>query len=256
MASSMSQNVLIDRQFGIRAASYVASAVHASGSDLAYLAERIAELNPETAIDLGAGGGHVTYTMAGFARRVVACDLSQEMLSAVAETARNRGLPNIETQVCDIHTLPFGDGEADFVASRFSAHHWTDLPGALREARRILKEGSTAIFMDVVSPGTPLLDTHLQAVELLRDPSHVRDYSISEWLRELQSAGFSLRRSMGARLRLDFASWVERIGTEPEFSSAIRLLQKTASGNVSRHFAIEDDGSFTIDTAVFEVLAA
>ncbi len=32
-----------------------------------------------------------------------------------------------------------------------------------------------------MSPGRAALDTHLQAVELLRDTSHVRDYSAGEW---------------------------------------------------------------------------
>ena len=39
----------------------------------------------------------------------------------------------------------------------------------LQEARRVLKKASPAIFIDVYSPGRPLLDTHLQAIELLRE---------------------------------------------------------------------------------------
>jgi len=54
----------------------------------------------------------------------------------------------------------------------------------LREARRVLKPGGRAVFMDAISPGPALLDTYLQAVELLRDPSHLRDYSLAEWSRQ------------------------------------------------------------------------
>ena len=51
----------------------------------------------ELALDMGAGGGHVSYALARHARRVIATDLSSEMLAAVARTAREKGLSNIET---------------------------------------------------------------------------------------------------------------------------------------------------------------
>ena len=35
-------------------------------------------------------------------------------------------------------------------------------------------------------------DTFLQTIELLRDPSHVRDYRISEWRDMLAAAGFAV----------------------------------------------------------------
>ena len=86
---------VVEAQFGPRAKAYVESAVHSQGADL----EAIGALaqNAELALDLGAGGGHVSYALARHARRVIATDLSSEMLAAVARTAREKGLSNIET---------------------------------------------------------------------------------------------------------------------------------------------------------------
>ncbi|WP_026381567.1 class I SAM-dependent methyltransferase [Afifella pfennigii] len=256
MTATETQNRLIDRQFGDQAAAYLDSPVHAGGPDLACLTWRIAELQPGVAVDLGAGGGHVSYAMAPHAGRVLACDLSEKMLATVAETAAARGFAHVETHRADVHHLPFADASADFLASRYSAHHWTDLAAALKEARRVLKPGATAIFMDVVSPGAPLLDTHLQAVELLRDPSHVRDYALGEWLSAFAQAAFAIRHVETFRLRLDFAPWVARIGTAPERVAAIRTLQSDVADEVKAYFAIEEDGSFTLDTALIETAAA
>jgi ubiquinone/menaquinone biosynthesis C-methylase UbiE len=256
MTDSDSQAALVERQFGAQAAAYVASPVHASGPDLDWLTERVAALRPKVALDLGAGGGHVAYALARHAGRVVACYLSPRMLQAVADTAATRGLANVETQACNVSTLPFADASADFAASRFSAHHWGDLPAGLRECRRVLTKGATAIFMDAVSPGRPLFDTWLQAIELLRDPSHVRDQSIDEWSARLEAAGFDLQRVQRFRLRLDFASWIARIGTPPEQAGAILALQRQAPAEVARHFDFVPDGSFTLDTACFEAVAA
>jgi len=173
---------VVEAQFGPRAKAYVESAVHSQGADL----EAIGALaqNAELALDLGAGGGHVSYALARHARRVIASDLSSEMLAAVARTAREKGLGNIETVEAPAEHLPFEDETFDFVASRFSAHHWRDLDAGLREARRTLKRGGRAAFVDVYAPGQALFDTHLQAVELLRDAGH--------WQRKIADIAFEI----------------------------------------------------------------
>ena len=254
--SKNSLNDLVARQFGRQAAAYVGSPVHSSGPDLDWIAQRAAEARPETALDLGAGGGHVSYVLAPHAGRVVACDLSSQMLAAVRETAAARGLANIETRTCDIRALPLPDASADFAASRFSAHHWGDLLAGLKECRRVLKAGASAVFADAVSPGNPLLDTHLQAIEVLRDPSHVRDYAIEEWVAALQAAGFAIQQLQRFRLRIDFAPWIERMQTPPEQAAAIRALQRQAPAPVVRHFEIAEDGTYSLDVAGFAVQSA
>ena len=115
---------------------------------------------------------------------------------------------------------------------------------------RAAKPGGMGIFMDVVSPGQPLLDTWLQAMELLRDPSHVRNASLTEWQAALVAAGFAVEQVASYRLRLAFGPWIERMRTPEVHVAAIRSLQQRASSEVRDHFRIEDDGSFTVDTVL------
>ena len=242
-------------QFGPRADAYVTSAVHAAGADLDLL-ERIArDKKPRHALDLGSGGGHVAYRLAPHADRVVASDLSADMLSAVAAAAQAKGLANITTQVAPAERLPFADATFDFLGCRFSAHHWHGFEPGLREARRVLALGSVAIFIDAVSPGPALLDTHIQAVELLRDTSHVRDFTVAEWLAALSRAGFAVRATRAGRLRVDFPTWIARMRTPELNAEAIRALQRSASAEVAWHFGIEADGSFMLDTMFVEAVA-
>jgi hypothetical protein len=104
--------------------------------------------------------------------------------------------------------------------------------------------------------GSFLLDTHLQAIELLRDTSHVRDYAASEWLAALDRSGFAVRATKSFRLRMDFPTWIARMRTPELHARAIRALQQAASASVSAHFAIEDDGSFLLDTLLIDAVAA
>lgn len=237
----------VTAQFGPRAAAYVASPVHASGPDLDRIEAIAAKIRPARALDLGAGGGHVSYRLAAHCGEVVACDLAAEMIAAVLATAGERGLANLRGAVAPAEALPFAANGFDFLACRMTAHHWRDWEAGLREARRVLKPGGCAVFVDVVAPEHALADTHLQAIELLRDTSHVRDYRASEWLGALGRAGFTLRDSTTHRLRMDFAGWIARMGPPEAHVPAIRSLLAGASDTVKRELAVEPDGSFSFD---------
>ncbi len=254
--ATTSQQDLVARQFGARAAAYVASAVHAQGEDLQQLAAIVRARPGSRVLDLGCGGGHVSFHVAPHAREVVAYDLSAEMLGAVAGVARERGLANIRTERGAVEALPFADGSFDVVLSRFSAHHWHDFEAGLAEARRVVKPGGVAAFADSASPGPAMLDSFLQALELLRDPSHVRSRSVEEWQAALAGAGFAPGAVTRRRLRLEFASWVERMGTPEAHVRAIRSLQGLVAKEVAAHFAVEADGSFLLDTMTIEAQPA
>ena len=256
MTEARTHEALVEGQFGSRASAYLTSAVHAQGADLDALASLVQGRSQARVLDLGCGGGHVSFKVAPQVREVVAYDLSQDMLSVVARAARERGLGNVVTTQGVAEKLPFDDDSFDAVLSRYSAHHWRDVEGGLREAARVLKPGGTVGVVDAVSPGPPLLDTYFQAIEVLRDPSHVRDYTRAEWERALAGAGLVVDTTRAYRVRLDFAVWVERMRTPQIQIDAIRALQRAASDSVTRHFAIEADGSFTIDTALFAATKA
>ena len=139
---------------------------------------------------MGCGGGHVSYRVAPHVGEVVACDLTPDMLAHVKRTASERRLDNIRVQQGAAERLPFANASFDILLCRYTAHHWRDLEAGLREARRVLKTGGRAVFADAIAPADPLLDTHLQTIELLRDPSHVRNYSAAEWIAALGGSAF------------------------------------------------------------------
>ncbi|GFM81536.1 hypothetical protein PSCICN_22280 [Pseudomonas cichorii] len=241
---------VVQRQFGEQASAYLSSAVHAQGAEFALLQAEVAGHSNARVLDLGCGAGHVSFNVAPAVGEVVAYDLSQQMLDVVSAAAVDKGLSNIRTVHGAAERLPFEDGEFDFVFSRYSAHHWGDLALALREVRRVLKPGGVAAFIDVMSPGSPLLDTYLQTVEVLRDTSHVRDYSAAEWLHQVSDAGLFTRSLARQRLRLEFNSWVERMRTPQALRVAIRELQQAMGAEVREYFEVAEDGSFSTDVLV------
>ncbi|WDF72607.1 class I SAM-dependent methyltransferase [Novosphingobium sp. KACC 22771] len=246
-------DTLVQHQFGPTAQDYVSSPTHAQGADLIHIAAMAAQARPVHALDLGCGGGHVAYAMAPHAARITACDLSADMLAAVDAESARRGFAHIATVRAAAEALPFADGAFDFLACRFSAHHWRDVPRGLAEARRVLRPGGMAVFADVIAPPLAAADTHLQAIEVLRDPSHGRNYSAREWAAMLAEAGFAVTDQQQGRLRMEFAAWTARMRTPAPAMEAIRHIQSRASQEVADHFEIEGDGSYTLDTITLTV---
>jgi ubiquinone/menaquinone biosynthesis C-methylase UbiE len=243
----------VHRQFDPRAAAYLASSVHASGPDLEAAVALVQSLSrrPVRILDLGCGPGHLGFALSGTADEVIACDPAEGMLATVQRAAHDRGIANIDTAQAHAEALPFGDGYFDIVATRYSAHHWGNVPEALREARRVLADGGNLLVSDVLGATQPLIDTHLQAMELLRDPSHVRNFSTQEWQTLLTHARFELEHFRRWPTRLDAATWVERMRTPPESVAAIRRLQSGAPAEVIRALDLKPDGSFTVQTGLF-----
>ncbi|HEY0184183.1 MAG TPA: class I SAM-dependent methyltransferase [Rhodopila sp.] len=252
----MSPQNFAAEQYAPRARDYVTSVVHSTGGDLDQIEAELRARGAARVLDLGCGGGHVSYRAAPLAGEVVACDVTQSMLDAVAATAAERGLSNIAVCQAAAESLPFEDGYFDMVLCRFTTHHWQAMEAGLREARRVLKRAGRAVFVDTVVPSDRTLDTHMQAIEVLRDVSHVRNYSVAEWVGALSRSGFAVEGITMRTLRMEFPVWTARTRTPSVHVEAIRSLQAGAPSLVREHFAIGPDGSFDLEAATIVVRAA
>src|SRR5699024_4719703 len=123
----------VAKQFGDTAAAYMTSTVHATGADLETVQGVVRRYTDPMVLDLGCGAGHISFAVSPVSASVTAYDLSEKMLAVVAEGARSRTLDNIATEQGVAEKLPFPDGTFEVVITRFSAHHWGNVPVALSE---------------------------------------------------------------------------------------------------------------------------
>jgi ubiquinone/menaquinone biosynthesis C-methylase UbiE len=233
----------VQRQFGSVAAHYATSAVHRGGPDLdAMLAaapQGVARL-----LDAGCGTGHTALAFAPLVAEVVAVDLTEAMLDQGRRLAAERGLDNITFQYGDVEQLPFSDASFDVVTSRYSAHHYPHPHVALREFARVLRPGGVFLLVDVVAHDDPTQDTFLNAIELLRDPSHVRDHSVAQWLAMCAAAGLAGELLGEWPLRLEFETWVTRMRTPPGAQAQLKALFDGAPREVRAAMALDGDGEY------------
>jgi SAM-dependent methyltransferase len=252
MASHTSK---VEEQFGSVAEAYLSSTVHSQGADLAMVAEKFKGSPNVSVLDLGCGAGHLSFAVAPYVKSVTACDLTPEMLDVVRQEAARRKLHNVVTRQGRADKLPFADATFDWVCTRYSAHHWAALPEAIAEIRRVLKPGGSFIMIDTCAPENPLLDTHLQAIELLRDGSHLRNYTRSQWGAMLRAQGFTIHAQTPWKISIDFNAWVQRMRTPSLHVAALRSLLQNAPREVREYYQVAEDGSFLQDSILLEVKA-
>lgn len=239
----------VEQQFGVVAAQYAKSAMHVGGPDLDAMLHA-APLPTTTLLDVGCGAGHTALAFAPHAERVVALDVTEPMLAQVQRLAAERGIANVETRRGDVEQLPFGDHSFAVVTSRYSAHHYSNPQRALDEIARVLRPDGTFLLVDVVSPVDEAHDVFLNQIEMLRDPSHVRDHTVAQWHEMIAQAGLHAELLGIWPLRLEFRSWAARMNTPANAIAQIKSLFDQAPFAVQNAFAVDYDYSFTVPVAL------
>lgn len=86
--------------------------------------------------------------------KLIACDLSMEMLKIADQHIRSVGAECIQTLFCDCKQLPIADLSQDMVISNSIVHHIPEPEHVLREAIRVLKPGGLLFVRDLMRPET------------------------------------------------------------------------------------------------------
>lgn len=115
------------------------------------LAESLLKLMPPCVVaDLGAGEGTFSQLLAGRAEKVIAVDISEEMVAYGTRVAKENGFTNLEYRIGDIETPPIDDAEVDIAFLSQALHHANRPQAAIDAAFRIVKPGGRIVILDLL----------------------------------------------------------------------------------------------------------
>ncbi len=203
------------------AAGYVTSETHAKGEELDRLLTLASPQPHWIALDVATGGGHTALKFAPFVARVIATDLTPEMLKKAESFVRGQGADNVEFRLADAESLPFEDGRFDLVTCRIAPHHFPDAARFVREGARVLMPEGLLLVQDHVLPEDDAAAAAVDEFERLRDPSHNRAFNEAEWRAMFEQAGLRVEHTEQIIKRHAFLPWAERQGCAPDVIEAL-----------------------------------
>jgi len=236
------QKARVQLQFGRSAEAYVQSAGHAGGEDLEWLLRWGQRRGARRALDLATGGGHTALAFAGFARTVVATDLTLAMLEAARRFAAGRGVTAVRFLAADADALPFRDESFDVVTCRLAAHHFAELLPALRQVARVLRRGASLLVEDLLGHDDPDMAAFILEVEQRRDPSHVRAFRQLEWTAFLRATGLTVIDEVVMSQPRRWDEWTDRMRMSADAKADLEQFVLDAPPRCREAFAFHVEG--------------
>src|SRR5262249_38719356 len=148
----------------------------------------------------------------------------------------------------------FPDASFSIVTSRFAFHHILDPLTVLGEMKRVCKPGGRVVVADSAPP--PEKADAFNAVEKLRDPSHVRALPLPELRGLFTRQGLGQPRHTPYRLESDLESLLARSFPNPGDDEEIRRRFRRSVEDDSLGIAARREGDLVVYGYPIAILVA
>jgi ubiquinone/menaquinone biosynthesis C-methylase UbiE len=190
--------------------------------------------------DVATGAGHTAYVFAPHVDRVIATDITEDMLRVTRTAAAERHIENLDVLFAAAEYLPFQTGTLTGVTCRMGAHHFVNVPKFLQESRRTLNEEGWFLLVDTIGSEDDEADAQVDLMERLRDPSHMRNYKRSQWLAMAKAAGFRVILDEVVPKIIDAKDWMDRMNVPKDDQERLTAMIENADGQFARYLSAEE----------------
>lgn len=139
-----------------------------------------------TLVDLGAGDGYLSRAISAKVGKVIAVDISGEMLKELEKKAAQDGLGNIQTVKGDGCDMPLDDESVDLVCANMFLHHIEDPILSVREMRRVLKVGGRVFLADLKEHGNKEFKEKMHDIWQGFSQNEVKEWFVKSGFKNIQ----------------------------------------------------------------------
>ena len=227
---------------------------HGSESDLVRLVELAEPKVSDVALDMVTGLGHTARALAPHVKRVDAIDPDRELIKDAESLTDQTGLKNINFYQGSPTELDFEKNTYNIAVARMALRHLGNAAGLLKEANRVLKGDGRLVLVDTLAPPHPDLADFQLKLMALRDPSHVKNYSLAELENLLEREDFDIEAIEIYPKEHDFNNWAKRLGAANENIRMLAATLQGASDRVKRHFRVQEKGNKLVSFITWMIL--
>jgi 2-polyprenyl-3-methyl-5-hydroxy-6-metoxy-1,4-benzoquinol methylase len=198
---------------------------------LQWVVERLGLQPHFEVLDVAAGTGLLSRAISPRVRRVVALDITPEMLAEGLSEARRQGITNISFEQGAAEDLSYPTASFDMVVTRFSVHHFKSPDVVIREMCRVCRQGGKLVVIDIVSSEDKELAARYNEVERLRDSSHTQALSPSGLKNVIEDAGVKMINYYSLEVENSVDDWLDFTDTEAgKRQHILELMQRELEG--------------------------
>lgn len=150
----------------------------------------------DTVLEIGCGTGTTALKLAPNVSRLIATDVSSEMIAIAVRKAEVEGCRNVEFAVTAAGDAPGSNAAYDAVLAFSLLHLIADRGAVLALIRRVLKPGGLFISKTpCISEMNPLIRYAIPIARLVGKAPHVSCFSAAELEADIKAAGFAIVES-------------------------------------------------------------
>lgn len=147
----------------------------------------------DSVLEIGCGTGTTALRLAPHVSRMVATDLSGEMIAIAREKAAAQACPNAEFATATVDRAPWPAGSFDAVLAFNVLHLIAERASALAHVHRLLKPGGLFISKTpCLAEMNPLFRLAVPIMQLVGKAPYVAFFSIAGLQSQIEAAGFTI----------------------------------------------------------------
>jgi ubiquinone/menaquinone biosynthesis C-methylase UbiE len=199
------------------------------------LARMVSAKENDRAVDLACGPGTLALRFARHVRWICGLDFTPAILQRARHTAAQDGLlDKLAFAIGDAQCLPFANDLLDLAVTSYSLHHISDPARVISEMARVVRRGGRVGIIDIEVPEDPEVRALNHRIEFIRDHSHSRSLTQSEFESMFEAAGLRIIQMEHKGHPRTFEHWMHVAGwkpSDPEYKEAHALMVGSIENN-------------------------
>ncbi|MBP88084.1 MAG: methyltransferase type 11 [Planctomycetaceae bacterium] len=191
-------------------------------------------------LEVGCGPGLLAEHLAPLVEEYLGIDATPEMVELASQ--RLHSSVNASFKLSIAENLPCDAASFDIVVTRLTLHHLPRPEKALVEAHRVLAPGGRLFLADILTSEDPQAAKLHNALERLRDPTHVRMLTRAEMVSQLEEAGFHILENASWEHSRSFEEWAAIVADPMRVEPLATVMQALAQSDQTAGIQLRQSG--------------